>query len=160
MKLSICIQKCFFNLINKLFSIFDIFAKINIVFITSLVFFILGFVAASVAIGLPFLQVKRKLKSTEGFLESEKLIKEKHRKDSALAFQLKENIENELNRKISDAEQLIKIMDNDILLLQKDNEDTEALIKTTQPELYNLKLKLIEANNTISRLKAQLEANK
>ena len=93
-------------------------------------------------------------------LESEKLIKEKLRKESALAFQLKENMENELNRKIADAEQLIKIMDNDILLLQKDNEETENLIKTTQPELYNLKLKLIEANNTISRLKAQLESSK
>ena len=77
-----------------------------------------------------------------------------------MAFQLKETLENELSKKIADAEQVIRIMDNDILLLQKDNEETEALIKTTQPELYNLKLKLIEANNTISRLKAQLEGKK
>ena len=77
-----------------------------------------------------------------------------------MAFHLKESVENELSKKIADAEQALRIMDNDILLLQKDNEETEALIKTTQPELYNLKLKLIEANNTISRLKAQLEGKK
>ncbi len=128
--------------------------------LTSVVFFILGFAVASALIGLPFLQLKKKLKSTEGFLESEKLIKEKFKKDSAMAFQLKESVENELSKKIADAEQALRIMDNDILLLQKDNEETEALIKTTQPELYNLKLKLIEANNTISRLKAQLEGKK
>ena len=128
--------------------------------LTSSVFFILGFAVAAVLIGLPFFQLKKKLKSTEGFLESEKLIKEKFKKDSAMAFQLKENVENELSKKIADAEQLIRVMDNDILLLQKDNEETEALVKTTQPELYNLKLKLIEANNTISRLKAQLEVKK
>jgi len=127
------------------------------VLLTSAVFFIVGFILASVLIGLPFLQLKKKLKSTEGFLESEKLIKEKFKKDSAMAFHLKESVENELSKKIADAEQVIKSMDNDILLLQKDNEETEALVKTTQPELYNLKLKLIEANNTISRLKAQLE---
>jgi hypothetical protein len=130
------------------------------VLLTSVVFFILGFAVASALIGLPFLQLKKKLKSTEGFLESEKLIKEKFKKDSAMAFQLKESVENELSKKIADAEQALRIMDNDILLLQKDNEETEALIKTTQPELYNLKLKLIEANNTISRLKAQLEGKK
>ena len=128
--------------------------------LTSVVFFILGFAVASALIGLPFLQLKKKLKSTEGFLESEKLIKEKFKKDSAMAFQLKESVENELSKKIADAEQALRIMDNDILLLQKDNEETEALIKTTQPELYNLKFKLIEANNTISRLKAQLEGKK
>jgi hypothetical protein len=49
-------------------------------------------------------------------------------------------------------------MDNDILLLQKSNEETEKLLQTTEPELYNLKVKLLEANNTISRLKGQLQS--
>lgn len=133
------------------------FAKKIIVLLSSIVFFIVGFAVAALLIGIPYLQIQKKLKSTEGFLESERLIKENLRKESAMAFQLKENVENELTKKISDAEQMIKLMDNDILLLQKDNEETEALIKTTQPELYNLKLKLIEATNTISRLKAQLQ---
>jgi hypothetical protein len=47
-------------------------------------------------------------------------------------------------------------MDSDILLLQKSNEETEALFKAGEPVIHSLKLKLIEANNTIARYKAQL----
>ena len=91
-------------------------------------------------------------------LESEKLIKETLRKESARAFQMKETVEAELGRKLQNAESIIKQMDNDILLLQKSNEETEKLLQTTEPELYNLKVKLLEANNTISRLKGQLQS--
>jgi hypothetical protein len=47
-------------------------------------------------------------------------------------------------------------MDNDILLMQKSNEETEALLEKGEPAIHELKLKLIEANNTIARYKAQL----
>jgi hypothetical protein len=47
-------------------------------------------------------------------------------------------------------------MDADILLLQKSNEETEALLAKGEPAINELKLKLIEANNTIARYKAQL----
>ncbi len=43
----------------------------------------------------------------------------------------------------------------DILLLQKSNEETEELLKAGEPGIYNLKMKLIEANNEIARYKAQ-----
>ncbi len=85
-------------------------------------------------------------------LESEKLKKEVLRKESNLAFQMKEEFEKKLEESIK----LMKEMETDILLLQKDNEATESLLQTTQPELYQLKMKLIEANNTISRLKANI----
>ena len=91
-------------------------------------------------------------------MESEKLIKETLRKESALAFQMKESIESELGQKLKEAQKQIKIMDEDILLMQKSNEETEELLKLTQPEIYNLKIKLIEATNTISRLKGQLNS--
>jgi hypothetical protein len=119
-------------------------------------FFILGALIAGVFGIYQNLKWKKLLKSTEGLLESERLIKETLRKENALAFKLKEEVEADLGKKYDEASKLIKTMDIDILLLQKDNEETEALIKTTQPELHNLKIKLIEAQNTIARLKSQL----
>jgi hypothetical protein len=47
-------------------------------------------------------------------------------------------------------------MDEDILLLQKSNEETERQLASSQPELHNLKLKMIEAQNVIARYKSQL----
>lgn len=96
----------------------------------------------------------------EGLLESEKLIKETLRKENAMAFQMKESVEAELGKKLVETEAALKMMDEDILLLQKSNEETEALFKITQPEIHALKLKLIEASNTISRLKAQVSEKK
>ena len=90
-------------------------------------------------------------------LESERLVKDTLRKESALAFQLKESVEAELGKKLNEAQKIMKQMDQDILLLQKSNEESEALFKAGEPELYNQKIKLIEANNTIARMKAQLQ---
>ena len=56
--------------------------------------------------------------------------------------------------KLKQAEDLIKIMDGDILLLQKSNEETEALLAKGEPAVHELKLKLIEANNVIARYKS------
>ncbi len=99
----------------------------------------------------------RKIKSLEGLLESERLVKETLRKENALAFNLKESVENELGLKLKEAQTAIKSMDEDILLLQKSNEMNEAEFKSSQPEIYDLKMKLIESQNTISRLKGQLQ---
>ncbi len=126
----------------------------------SIFFFFLGFASAGIIGIMNYLKLRKKYKSTEGLLESERLIKETLRKENSLAFKLKESVELELGKKYEEATNVIKIMDQDILLLQKDNEETESLVKTTQPELYNLKLKLIEANNTVARLKAQLNEQK
>ena len=49
------------------------------------------------------------------------------------------------------------MLDQDILLLQKSNEETEALLQEGLPAIHELKLKLIEAHNTIARFKAQAE---
>lgn len=98
----------------------------------------------------------RIIKSLEGLLESERLVKETLRRENALAFQLKENVEFDLNAKLKIAEKKIKSQDEDIILLQKSNEMTEAEFKAAQPEIYDLKIKLIAAQNTISRLKAEL----
>jgi peptidoglycan hydrolase CwlO-like protein len=95
-----------------------------------------------------------------GILESEKLIKETLRKENAMAFQLKETAVLELSTKLKEAQSVIKMMDEDLLLLQKSNEETEGLLKASQPEVHQLKIKLIDANNTILRYKAKYGALK
>lgn len=105
-------------------------------------------------------KVKRDHKSLSGFLESEKLKKEKLEKEIQSLLSIKAQGENELVNQINQLKNEVKMMDYDIILLQKNNEDTEALLKAGEPVIYDLKLKLIEANNTIARLKGELLKNK
>jgi peptidoglycan hydrolase CwlO-like protein len=130
---------------------------LNSILTTVLPVFIFGFLTAFVCITFAAKKMFRKIKSLEGLLESERLVKETLRKENALAFNLKESVESELGSKLKDAQSTIKLMDEDILLLQKSNEMNEAEFKTSQPEIYDLKMKLLEAQNTISRLKGQLQ---
>ena len=94
---------------------------------------------------------KKEQQDTEGFLEREKLGKERLQRETELFYQR----EAELIKRLEASLMRNKQMDSDILLLQKSNEETEAMLKSAQPELYSLKLKLIEANNTIARMKAK-----
>lgn len=121
--------------------------------------FIIGFGVAWILKTMEVQKLKRSENSLNGLLESERLVKETLRKESALAFQLKETIEADLGRKLKEAENIIKEMDRDILLLQKSNEETEMLFKKLDPEMYDIKIKLLEANNTIARLKGQIAQN-
>lgn len=126
----------------------------------SLVYVIVAFVVG-LAIGLVLLFIKvsqanKKLKSNAGYLESEKLIKETLQKELKAVYQAKEGMEHTLKARLKEAAILNKRMDEDILLLQKSNDETEALLKSGQPELHSLKIQLIEANNTIARLKGML----
>ena len=92
----------------------------------------------------------------QGFLESEKLMKETLQKENIHVHQSKQAIELDLHKKLKEANNLIKMMDMDILLLQKSNEETEALLQAGEPAMHALKVKLIEAQNTVARYKAQL----
>ena len=98
----------------------------------------------------------KELKSNSGFLESERLMKETLQKELAVVHQNKMATELDLSQKLQTAEKIIKQMDSDILLMQKSYEETEALLKVTQPEVHALKLQLIDAQNNIVRLKAKL----
>ncbi len=115
--------------------------------------FVLGFAVAWIIRSSMMYKQKKILKSTEGFLESERLKKETLRNENAMVHREKATVEIELSKKLKDAYAIMKQMDEDILLLQLSNEETEELLKAGQPELHDLKLKLMEANNTISRLK-------
>lgn len=126
------------------------------------VYMALGAFVAGLLIGLLIMfirlaQIKKMLRSTEGFLESEKLKKETLQKELKLVYQNKETLEITLKQRLHEAAKLNQQMDEDILLLQKNNEETEALLKAGQPELHALKLQLIEANNNIARLKGLLQ---
>lgn len=122
--------------------------------------FLLGFLIAWILRTYSLYKLRKKIKQTEGLLESERLIKETLRRENSLAFQLKENIENELGEKIVRYQQILKQMDTDILLLQKSNEETEKFFSEKQPELFEMKKQLIEAQNNIIRLKAALQQKK
>ena len=104
------------------------------------------------------LKSRKSQKSIEGFLESEKLIRERFQKENAQLHRLKETTQQEYEEKIQSLQKLVRRMDEDILLLQKSNEETEALLQAGEPVVHSLKLKLIEANNTIARYKAQVFA--
>ena len=110
---------------------------------------IAGFVIAWFIRSATLAKLKKVHLDTEGFLEREKLGKERLQRETELFYQR----ETELIRKLDAAIKLNKQLDGDIILLQKSNEETESLLNATEPEVYSLKLKLIEANNTIARMK-------
>ena len=99
---------------------------------------------------------QKELKSASGFLESERLMKETLQKELAVVHQNKMATELDLSQKLHKAEKIIRQMDSDILLMQQHYEETEALLQIKQPEVHALKLQLIEAQNSITRLKAKL----
>ncbi|MBC7866551.1 MAG: hypothetical protein H7X88_03365 [Gloeobacteraceae cyanobacterium ES-bin-316] len=114
-----------------------------------------GFILALIIHLVIRARLKKELKSALGFLESEKLMKETLKKENSTLFQLRQANETDLVKKLQQAEDLNKRLDEDILLLQKSNEETEEQLRITQPELHAIKLKLLEAQNTIARYKGQ-----
>ncbi len=118
--------------------------------------FAVGLLLGLLILYIRLAQVNKKLKSNAGFLESEKLIKETLQKELKSVYQAKETIEQTLKQRLREAAAINKRMDEDILLLQKSNDETEALLQAGQPELHALKRQLIEANNNIARLKGIL----
>lgn len=117
---------------------------------------IVGFGLAWTIRSITVAKLQKQLHNTEGSWDREKLMKETAQKETAHAYASYDAARIDWEKKLKNTEQMITIMDNDILLLQKNNEETEALLKASNPELHNLKLQLIEANNTIARYKAQL----
>lgn len=128
--------------------------QVSLVFVIAA--FFVGLLLGLLILYIKLNRVQKQLRSNAGFLESEKLIKETLQKELKTVYQAKETIEQTLKQRLKEAAILNKRMDEDILLLQKSNDETEALLKAGQPELHSLKLQLIEANNTIARLKGML----
>jgi hypothetical protein len=118
--------------------------------------FVVGFIFAWIVQLINIQKVKKENKSVKGLLESEKLIKENAQKENHFLLQNADAALLTTKIKLKATEDLLKVMDNDILLMQKSNEETEALLAKGEPAVHELKLKLIEANNIISRYKAQV----
>ena len=117
--------------------------------------FAAGFIIAIVIHLIVKSKLSKELKSAQGFLESEKLMKETLKKENNTLFQLRQANEIELIKKLQEAQALNKRMDEDILLLQKSNEETEQQLRITQPELHAIKIKLLETQNSLARYKGQ-----
>ncbi len=124
------------------------------IYIYILIGFVAGFIIAWIIQLITVLKLKKENKSAKGLLESEKLIKENAQKENNYLLQSADASILTTKAKLKQAEDLIKIMDTDILLLQKSNEETEALLAKGEPAIHELKLKLIEANNVIARYKS------
>lgn len=116
-----------------------------------------GFLTAWIIRSFTLAKTNKLQKSTEGYLESERLMKETLQKENALLHQMKQTAELEFSKKLKESQDLNRVLDENILLLQKSNEETESLLREGQPALHELKLKLIEAQNTIARQKALVE---
>lgn len=117
--------------------------------------FVAGFAVAFILRTITIAALKKENKSLKGLLESERLIKDTMQKEHSFLQRTAAANFLDTKEKLMKAEALILQMDNDILLLQKSNEETEALLAKGEPALYELKMKLIEANNTLARFKAQ-----
>ncbi len=117
--------------------------------------FITGFGAAWVIRTLAMEKIKKALKSSQGYLESETLKKETLQKENIQVHQLKQITEIDCAKKLTETKAIIKRLDTDILLLQKSNEETEELLAAGQPAMHTLKLQLIDAQNIIARYKSQ-----
>lgn len=124
--------------------------------IYSAVAFILGLVVCWLLRMSEINSLKKQLGSVTSMLEQERLIKETQRKENNAIQQHQQTKEIELKNQLLQAEATIKRMDEDIILLQKNNEETEDLLKASQPEIHALKIKLLEAQNTIARYKGKL----
>lgn len=118
--------------------------------------FLVGFGIAWLLRSITIAKLAKLQKSTQGYLESEKLMKETLHKENIQVHQHKMATELEYAKKLKQAQELNRILDEDILLLQKSNEETEALLQAGEPEIHALKIKLLEAQNTIARFRAQL----
>jgi peptidoglycan hydrolase CwlO-like protein len=118
--------------------------------------FIGGFLLAFIILMVSIQKHKKEYKSVNGLLESERLKKETAQKENSFLIQSSDTHLLSTKERLRKAEAIVKQMDADILLLQKSNEETEALLAKGEPAINELKLKLIEANNTIARYKAQL----
>ena len=127
------------------------------IYIYTLIAFAAGFLIAWVLRMITILPLKKANKSLAGYLESEKLRKETLLKENTSLHETKRILNETHEARLKALQQLATRQDEDILLLQKSNEETEALLEAGQPVIHSLKMQLIEAQNTIARYKAQLD---
>ncbi len=117
--------------------------------------FIAGFMMAWIIRTLALLKTKKSLRSISSLFETEKLRKDLLQKENLELYKINDAVKADLSAKVNKLTSDNKRIVEDILLLQKDNEESDALLKAGEPEIFNLKLKLIEANNEIARYKAE-----
>lgn len=126
-------------------------------YIYTLAAFAAGFLVAWLLRLMTILPLKKSNKSLAGYLESERLRKETLLKENTSLHETKRILNETHEARLKALQLLATRQDEDILLLQKSNEETEALLEAGQPVVHSLKMQLIEAQNTIARYKAQLD---
>lgn len=117
--------------------------------------FVAGFVLAWIIRSISVSNSVKKEKEAKSLLDNEKMIKETQRKENLAIQRHQQTIELDLRRQLEAAKAELQMMDQNIILLQKSNEETESLLKANQPEIHALKLKLLEAQNNVARYKSK-----
>ncbi|MEO6584264.1 MAG: LapA family protein [Ferruginibacter sp.] len=119
--------------------------------------FAIGFLLAWILRSLTVLRMKKSINSLDGYLESEKLRKDTLLKENTGLHVIKNLAAENYEAQVAALVSIAKRQDEDILLLQKSNEETERLLEAGAPVVHSLKMQLIEAQNAIARYKAQTE---
>ena len=114
---------------------------------------VIGFIVAFLLQTSRISGLNKELKSKNGLLEAETLRRENTQKENFFLIQSADAHLIHTKEMLAKSKETIKIMDGDILLLQRSNEETEALLAKGESAIPELKLRLIEAQNTIARMK-------
>ena len=80
---------------------------------------LLGFALAWIIRSLTVAKLKKQLHNTDGSWQREKLMKETAQKENVAAYAMHEVAKREYEKQLQVAQEAINLMNNDILLLQK-----------------------------------------
>ena len=101
--------------------------------------------------------LRQRIKSLEDKNSKEIIANEALKNESEFLHASAEKSTKQFEGKFLQQQEQIRNLENDIAILQKKYEETENLLESGQPVIHSLKLKLIEANNTIARYKGRLK---
>lgn len=119
--------------------------------------FATGFSVAGVMLLVVKMKMKVQLKRLQGLLEYESLLKETLKKEQETLLQHGMDMEGVMQKKWRESEMAKEELKVEVAKWQTVQNETAQKAKSLQEDMQALKLKLIEAQNTIVRIKVQME---
>ncbi len=126
-------------------------------YILAAVSFAVGLSIAGAMLFIFKMKMKAQVKRLQGLLEYESLLKETLKKEQETMLQHGMDKEAALQKKWMNSEQARKILEAELAKWQTMHREATQKTASIQEEMQTLKLKLIEAQNTIVRNKVQME---
>lgn len=119
--------------------------------------FATGFSVAGAILFVIKIKMKVQIKRLQGILEYESLLKETLKKEQETLLQHGMDREGAMQKKCRESEMARDELKVEVARWQTEQKETAQKAKSLQEDMQALKLKLIEAQNTIVRIKAQME---